>query len=130
MVFIARPVLRSHTLTLFSSAAEIKYVPEGWKTRARIQLSWPINVRRHCPQVSQILIVLSLDPADHELTRRRRIVRTSDNAAQFSYRNVRQRWRKYCTFNNVVMTPQLGVWVQEWSDEIRKQGNLVYPSEK
>ncbi|KAF8514672.1 hypothetical protein JB92DRAFT_122119 [Gautieria morchelliformis] len=39
--FTHRPVLRSHMRTVWSSAAERRYFPHGWKDRARTQLSWP-----------------------------------------------------------------------------------------
>lgn len=74
---------KSQTLIVLSSLAEIIYLPPGWKTIPLTQLSWPDNVKRHCPEpTSQIYnlqkknefqqkkwkkkkltqIVLSLDP--------------------------------------------------------------------
>lgn len=41
MVFVHRPLARSHTLMVLSSDADKRYFPDGWNTNARIQLSWP-----------------------------------------------------------------------------------------
>lgn len=61
-VFVQRPVLRSHILIVLSSEALNRYFPLGCTTRPRTQLSCPINVCKSCPLLSQILMVLSLDP--------------------------------------------------------------------
>jgi hypothetical protein len=41
IVFTHRPWARSQTRIVLSSATERRYFPDGWKTSARIQLSWP-----------------------------------------------------------------------------------------
>jgi hypothetical protein len=45
-VLIHRPVARSQTRTVLSSEAERRYLPEGWKARARTQLSCPGYFKR------------------------------------------------------------------------------------
>src|SRR3569833_1438064 len=54
--------LRSQHLTVLSSAADRRYLPPGWNTSARTQLSWPTRVMRQVPRASQRRIVLSLEP--------------------------------------------------------------------
>lgn len=41
IVFVQRPFWRSQTFIVLSSDADKRYFPDGWNTRARIQLSWP-----------------------------------------------------------------------------------------
>ena len=87
-VFVHRPLCKSQILIVLSSDAERRYLPDGWKTSARIQLSCPVyctlgqpspslvrttrastrhggltKVRRHWPVwESHRRIDLSLDP--------------------------------------------------------------------
>lgn len=54
-VFMHLLLRKSQTLIVLSSLAEIIYLPPGWKTIPLTQLSWPDNVKRHCPEpTSQI----------------------------------------------------------------------------
>jgi hypothetical protein len=62
IVFMQRPVFRSHIFMVLSSDADNKNLPLGCTTRPRTQLSCPIIVCSSCPLASQSLIVLSLEP--------------------------------------------------------------------
>ena len=49
IVFIHRLLRVSQILRVLSSLAETMYLPPGWKTVPRTQLSCPISVNRHSP---------------------------------------------------------------------------------
>uniref|UniRef100_A0A2M3ZRL2 Putative secreted peptide n=1 Tax=Anopheles braziliensis TaxID=58242 RepID=A0A2M3ZRL2_9DIPT len=58
-----RLLRRSQMRSVLSSLAVIMYLPPGWNTIPRTQLSWPASVNRHRPELtSQTLIILSRDP--------------------------------------------------------------------
>jgi len=58
-----RPLIKSHTRRLLSSLTESKNLPFGWKHKSVTQLSWPIKIKIHLPDlVSHSLIVLSRLP--------------------------------------------------------------------
>ncbi|KAM5367647.1 hypothetical protein ACJZ2D_009928 [Fusarium nematophilum] len=54
--------LRSQHLSVLSSDAESRFLPPGWKTIARTQLSWPTSVMMQVPRALQSLVVLSREP--------------------------------------------------------------------
>lgn len=53
---------RSQQRIVLSSLTLRRYLPPGWKTSARTQLSCPIKVLISVPRESQILMLLSRDP--------------------------------------------------------------------
>ena len=53
---------RSQQRIVLSSPTLRRYLPPGWKTSPRTQLSWPTRVLINVPRESQILMLLSRDP--------------------------------------------------------------------
>lgn len=47
-----RLLRKSQTRIVLSSLADIKYLPPGWNTNSRTQLSWPVNTNKHNPTLT------------------------------------------------------------------------------